>query len=184
MLVVLASKSPRRREILTFAGIPHIVRAADVVEVRAAHELAADYVRRLAVDKARAIEPGPDEIVLAADTTVVVGEDVILEKPTDDEDARRMIALLAGRTHRVLTGFCLRTKSREVVDAAATKVQFARLTDEEIDQYIASGESMDKAGAYAIQGQAAKFVESIDGCYFNVMGLPISLVYRRLKEFQ
>jgi septum formation protein len=95
-----------------------------------------------------------------------------------------MIELLSGRTHRVLTGVCLRDQTREVVDLASTKVRFAELTPVEIDEYVASGESMDKAGGYAIQGQAAKFVESIDGCYFNVMGLPLSLVYRHLKKFQ
>lgn len=182
MLVVLASKSPRRREILTFSGIPFVVRAADVEEIRAPGEAAADYVRRLALDKARAVEPGEGEVVLAADTTVVVG-DAVLEKPVDAGDARRMVHLLAGNVHEVLTGFCLRTQSKEIVDVATTRVRFIPMSDAEIDEYVASGESMDKAGAYAIQGRAAKFVESIEGCYFNVMGLPLSLVYRQLKQF-
>jgi septum formation protein len=182
-LVVLASKSPRRREILSFAGIPFVVRAADVPEILGEAESATDYVKRLAVDKARAIEAGADEVILSADTTVVVDR-AILEKPIDRADARRMIESLSGRTHRVLTGICLRNHAREVVDIASTEVRFAELTALEIDRYVATGESMDKAGGYAIQGQAAKFVESIDGCYFNVMGLPISLVYRHLKGFQ
>ncbi|HEY3739541.1 MAG TPA: Maf family protein [Bryobacteraceae bacterium] len=187
MLVVLASKSPRRREILTFAGIPFVVREADVEEVRAAGERAADYVRRLARDKSRAVEMGAGEVVLAADTTVVVddpqGNEIVLEKPVDADDARRMLHLLEGRVHRVLTGVCLRHSSKEIVDVATTLVRFVPMTASEIDEYVASGESMDKAGAYAIQGRAAKFVDSVDGCYFNVMGLPISVVYRLLKKF-
>jgi septum formation protein len=193
LVVVLASKSPRRREILSFAGIPFFVRPADILEIRAPNESAIDYVKRLALDKARAIETvAPDEVILSADTTVVVDnpigdlhhDELILEKPTDSADARRMIELLSGRSHRVLTGICLRNRTREIVDFASTTVRFAQLTPLEVDQFIATGESMDKAGGYAIQGQAAKFVESIDGCYFNVMGLPISLVYRHLKRFQ
>ena len=183
MAVVLASQSPRRREILTFAGIPFTVRVAGVPEIRASGEQAADYVKRLATDKARAVECGPGEVVLGADTTVVVDR-TVLEKPVDASDARRMIGLLAGRSHRVLTGICLRGDGIEVVDISATTVRFAPLTTAEIDTYVSSGEPMDKAGGYAIQGLAAKFVESIDGCYFNVMGLPVSLVYRHLKRFQ
>lgn len=186
MTVVLASQSPRRRELLTLAGIPFVVRVAGVPELHREGELAAEYVKRLAVDKARAIAQSPGEIVIAADTTVVLGTDseTILEKPTDAEDARRMISLLSGRSHRVLTGICLKGSSVEVVDIALTRVRFSALSEQEIDDYVASGEPMDKAGGYAIQGLAAKFVESIDGCYFNVMGLPLSLVYRHLKRFQ
>ena len=186
-MVVLASQSPRRRELLALAGIPFAVRVAGVPEIRADNELAVDYVKRLAVDKARAIEPAPGEVVLAADTTVVIDtdqEEIVLEKPANSADARRMMELLSGRAHRVLTGICLRSGSLELVDVALTKVRFSPLTAQEIDDYIASGEPMDKAGGYAIQGRAAKFVESIDGCYFNVMGLPVSLVYRHLKRFQ
>ena len=185
MTVVLASQSPRRRELLTLAGIPFVVRVAGVREVHRAGELASEYVKRLAVEKARAIEQSPGEIVLAADTTVVLGTDneTVLEKPADAEDARRMMALLSGRSHRVLTGICLKGTSVEVVDLAMTRVRFSALSEKEIEDYVASGEPMDKAGGYAIQGLAAKFVESIDGCYFNVMGLPLSLVYRHLKRF-
>lgn len=186
-MVVLASQSPRRRELLTLAGIPFVVRVAGVPEVHKPGELAADYVQRLAVDKARAIEQGPGEIVLAADTTVVVDaeRETVLEKPADAAEARRMMALLSGRAHRVLTGICLRgADGTEVVDVALTLVRFSALSDQEIDDYVASGEPMDKAGGYAIQGRAATFVESIEGCYFNVMGLPVSLVYRHLKGFQ
>ena len=188
MIVVLASQSPRRREILTFAGIPFVVRAAGVPEVRATGENAADYVKRLALEKARAIDCRDGEVVLAADTTVVVdgecGEEIVLEKPADAAAARRMMELLSARTHRVLTGICLRGDGDEVVDGALTRVRFSFVTSGEIDEYVASGEPMDKAGGYAIQGLASKFVESIDGCYFNVMGLPVSLVYRHLRNFQ
>ena len=122
----------------------------------------------------------PGEIILAADTTVVV-EDQLLEKPRDAADAARMLALLSGREHEVITGICLRTDLRTTVDAAVTRVRFAALTQQEIDTYLASGEPMDKAGAYAIQGLASKFIERVEGCYFNVVGLPIALVYRHLK---
>ena len=188
VMVVLASQSPRRRELLTLAGIPFVVRVAGVAEIRSQSELASDYVKRLALEKARAIEYSPGELILAADTTVVVDnghlEEVVLEKPTDRADARRMMELLSGRTHRVLTGICLRGEGVDLVDVALTMVRFAPLSPIEIDEYVDSGEPMDKAGGYAIQGRAAKFVESIEGCYFNVMGLPISLVYQHLKRFQ
>ena len=187
-MVVLASQSPRRRELLTLAGIPFVVRVTGVAEIRSAGELASDYVKRLAFEKARAIEYGPSELVLAADTTVVLDnghlEEVVLEKPVDKADARRMMELLSGRAHRVLTGICLRGDGVDLVDVALTTVRFAPLSSIEIEEYVDSGEPMDKAGGYTIQGRAAKFVESIEGCYFNVMGLPISLVYRHLKRFQ
>jgi septum formation protein len=138
-------------------------------------------VRRLAREKALAIDAAPGEIVLAADTTVVAhGE--LLAKPADAADARRMLALLSGRRHEVLTGICLRRGEQVLCDHASTAVWFAPLSAAEIEEYVASGEPMDKAGAYAIQGLASKFVERIDGCYFNVMGLPIAMVYRHLKD--
>jgi septum formation protein len=181
-MLVLASKSPRRAEILRAAGLPFVVRPADVHEQRRAGESPANYARRLAIDKAAAVEIAAGEVVLAADTIVVV-DDVVLEKPYDDADARRMLALLSGRTHEVITGVCLRFGLRSVVDAAVTRVAFAPLTPEEIDAYVASGEPMDKAGAYAIQGLASKFIERIEGDYFNVVGLPVALVYRHLRQF-
>jgi septum formation protein len=180
-VLVLASNSPRRREILTAAGLPFIVRAPSILEQRGAHESALDYVRRLAEEKASAVPLNPGEIVLAADTVVVLDDDV-LEKPRDQADAIRMLALLSGHEHHVISGICLRTASRTLVDAASTQVRFVKLTAEEIADYAASGEPMDKAGGYAIQGLASKFVERIDGCYFNVMGLPIALVYTHLTR--
>ena len=122
------------------------------------------------------------EIVLGADTTVVLGSD-ILGKPEDDADATRMLRALSGRKHEVITGICLKRGQVFVRDYASTSVWFAPLTDEEIAEYVASGEPMDKAGAYGIQGHASKFIERIDGSYSNVVGLPVNLVYKRLREF-
>jgi len=183
-MLVLASRSPRRREILRQAGIPFVVRPMEVDETPLPGESARDYVTRIAREKAGAAVAGlpvDGEIVLAADTTVVVqGE--ILAKPLDAADARRMLHLLSGQRHEVLTGICLRSASRVIEDCAETSVWFAPLSPREIADYAASGEPMDKAGAYAIQGLASKFIRRIEGCYFNVMGLPVALVYRHLRE--
>jgi len=135
---------------------------------------------RLAEEKALAVEADPTETVLGADTTVVIGGE-LLAKPEDTADACRMLERLAGRCHRVLTGICLLRGGRLIRDCAITSVWFCPLTAAEIQEYAASGEPMDKAGGYAIQGLASKFVEKIDGCYFNVVGLPIALVYKHLK---
>ena len=178
---MLASRSPRRREILRQAGIPFVVRPMEVDETPCPGEAAGDYAMRIAREKAGAAVASPGEIVLAADTTVLIhGE--ILGKPLDAADARRMLRLLSGQRHTVLTGICLRSASRIVEDCAETSVWFAPLSSQEIEDYAASGEPMDKAGAYAIQGLASKFIERIEGCYFNVMGLPVALVYRHLRE--
>ena len=179
-MLVLASQSPRRREILRLAGIPFTVRVGDVDESVLDGESPADYVQRLAAAKACAVEAGPGETVLGADTTVVIDGE-ILAKPADADDARRMLARLSGRRHEVLTGVCLRRGVTATCEFVTTGVVFATLTAAEIDEYVASGEPMDKAGAYAIQGLASKFVERIEGDYFNVMGLPVALVYRRLR---
>jgi septum formation protein len=180
-MLVLASQSPRRREILRQAGIPFTVRVADVDESVRTAESPAEYVQRLAAAKAYAIEAADAETVLGADTTVVIDGE-ILAKPADAADARRMLTRLSGRRHEVLTGICLRRGARATRDYVTTGVVFATLSDAEIDEYVASGEPMDKAGAYAIQGLASKFVERIDGDYFNVMGLPVALVYRLLRD--
>ncbi len=182
-MLVLASQSPRRAEILRNAGIPFTVRVAEVDETPLEAERPGPYVRRLAEAKARAIDAAPDEIVLAADTTVVAAGE-ILAKPADAADARRMLRLLSGRRHEVLTGICLRRGADAIRDHASTAVWFAPLADSEIEEYAASGEPMDKAGAYAIQGLASKFVERIEGCYFNVMGLPVAMVWRHLKSLR
>jgi septum formation protein len=179
--LILASQSPRRRELLTVAGLEFSVRVRPVPEMRREGEPPERYVSRLAREKAEAVWNGArDEIVLGADTVVVVDERV-LEKPIDPADARGMLRLLSGRTHVVMTGICLRHAGGVVVDCASTGVHFVPLEDHEIDDYVASGEPMDKAGAYAIQGLASKFVDSVEGCYFNVIGLPLALVYRHWK---
>ena len=181
--LVLASQSPRRRELLATAGIQFTVRAADVEEIRAPGEPPEEYARRLARAKAEAAWQGREEIVLGADTIVVLGPEV-LEKPRDAANARAMLRRLSGREHTVITAICLRHPGGAEVDSTATRVRFAPLTDAEIDAYVASGEPMDKAGAYAIQGLASKFVERVEGCYFNVIGLPLSQVYRYLKSLE
>jgi septum formation protein len=179
--LILASQSPRRSELLATAGFRFSVRARPVEEARASGESPVDYARRLAQSKAEAVWDDADEIVLGADTVVVV-DGRVLEKPAHESDARDMLHLLSGSEHVVITGICLRHAGGAIVDHASTQVRFSSMTAAEIDEYVATGEPMDKAGAYGIQGLASKFVERIDGCYFNVMGLPISLVYRHLKH--
>ncbi len=178
-MLVLASASPRRREILNSAGIPCSVRPAEVDESRLAGETPGDYVRRLAEAKARAVQQ-PGETVLGADTVVVI-DGRILGKPRDAADAARMLRLLSGRVHDVITGVCLLRGEECQNVSETTKVRFRELSDSEIDSYVLTDEPLDKAGAYGIQGVASKFVERIEGCYFNVVGLPISRVYRLLR---
>jgi septum formation protein len=183
-MLVLASRSPRRREILQQAGIPFIVRPIEIDETPLPGETARNYVTRIAREKAGAATAGlmvTGDIVLTADTTVVV-QDEILGKPSDAADARRMLRTLSGRRHEVLTGNCLRSAGHVIEDCAETSVWFVPLSSAEIQEYVASGEPMDKAGGYAIQGLASKFIQRIEGCYFNVMGLPIAMVYRHLRE--
>jgi septum formation protein len=183
-MLVLASRSPRRREILQQAGIPFIVRPIEIDETPLPGETARNYVTRIAREKAGAATAGlmvTGDIVLTADTTVVV-QDEILGKPSDAADARRMLRTLSGRRHEVLTGICLRSAGHVIEDCAETSVWFVPLSSAEIQEYVASGEPMDKAGGYAIQGLASKFIQRIEGCYFNVMGLPIAMVYRHLRE--
>ena len=181
-MLVLASSSPRRKDILTAAGLPFVARPPHIPEERLTGESPEDYVHRLAEQKAEAVHAGPGEVVLAADTIVVLDHHV-LEKPRDPPDARRMLEILSGREHEVITGICIRNSTAKITDRSVTKVRFAPLSAEEIDNYVATGEPMDKAGAYAIQGRASIFVERMEGCYFNVMGLPIALVYQHLKSF-
>ncbi|HLH44266.1 MAG TPA: Maf family protein [Bryobacteraceae bacterium] len=183
MDLVLASQSPRRAELLRNAGFRFQVRSKPVEEVRRAGEAPRDYAMRLARDKANAAWESREEIVLGADTIVRLGKQV-LEKPADQEEARSMLAALSGRIHTVITGICFRHAGGETVDCESTRVWFSRLDSEEIAAYVASGEPMDKAGAYAIQGLASKFVQRIEGCYFNVMGLPVPRVYRRWKRLR
>lgn len=178
--LILASQSPRRSELLRTAGFQFTVRAGSVEEVRAHGEDPRAYVTRLARAKAEASYRDDNEIVLGADTVVVLG-DRVLEKPHHTAAAKAMLRALSCREHVVLTGICLKHRGGAIVDCESTRVSFIELDEREIEEYVASGEPMDKAGAYAIQGLASKFVDRIEGCYFNVMGLPLALVYRHLK---
>jgi len=247
-MIVLASQSPRRADLLRNANIEFEVVPAHVPEEHRVGESAEAYVQRLARDKALAVlKARPEAVVLGADTTVVVdlaltagapslcaypsvvaqlahtplkpaeglnglpdrdpdlnrppapilppnsvaqmwatAKEIILEKPKDAEDAKRMLRLLSGRPHRVMTGVCLAWNdngaSKCDVRVQGTVVRFSALSEQEIADYISTGEPMDKAGAYGIQGIASRWIEELDGCYFSVMGLPVPLVYRMLRE--
>jgi septum formation protein len=181
MRLILASASPRRADLLREAGYVFEVEPADVDESELAGEPPAAYVVRVAGMKARAIAARhPDEMILAADTTVVV-DGAMLAKPAGDADAARMLGLLSGRTHEVLTGVVMVRAGRESSAVVGTRVRFRPLTAAEIAWYVASGEPKVKAGAYGVQGLAARFVESVDGSYSNVVGLPVGEV-RALLE--
>jgi len=188
MKIILASASPRRAEILRNAAIPFETLAEIVDESRRPGELRADYIRRLALAKARAAagvqrDPG-DSLFIGADTVVIAGDE-ILGKPESADDARRMLRLLSGVTHEVHTGLALirRPGAMEAIVEETTRVTFAPLSDGEIEAYIATNEPFDKAGAYGIQGIGGRFVTRIEGCYFNVMGLPLARLWSLLREF-
>jgi septum formation protein len=180
--LVLASRSPRRAELLKAAGIPFVVRVADIDETALPGEMPRDYVLRLAKEKARAVPAADSETVLAADTTVVLDTE-ILGKPEDTADAIRMLTALAGRRHDVLTGLSIMRGGELLAsEVASTGVWLGPVNAVEIAEYVASGEPMDKAGAYAIQGIASRWIARIDGSYTNVVGLPVELVHRLLRE--
>jgi len=181
MVLVLASASPRRAELLRNAGIRFTARATEIPERQRRGESPKTFALRLAREKARAIfARHPLRIVLGADTIVVIAGRV-LGKPRNRRDARRMLRLLSGGTHQVSTAVCLAGPGFEDARAETTRVTMRELSETEIRDYVASGEPMDKAGAYAIQGLASRFVSRIEGCYFNVVGLPVPLVYRMLR---
>jgi septum formation protein len=207
-MLVLASASPRRQDLLRNANIAFTVQAADIDETPFPGESPHECAERLAQEKALAVwRTRPRDFVLGADTIVVVDE-TILGKPVDAEDAARMLRLLSGRVHRVITGVCvvqtvasrgslkdsapsptsfkvLRTENRELRTASETTlVTMSELSDDAIRDYVASGEPMDKAGAYAIQGCASRWIPRIEGDYSNVVGLPVALVYRMLSQLQ
>jgi septum formation protein len=187
--LVLASASPRRRELLTQAGYAFEVQPAHVNEDLRPGEEAIAYVVRLAREKALCVlaemsskDPAPPQVVvLGADTTVTL-DNHILAKPEDAADATRMLRMLSGRSHRVITGVAIATEKGVEVAAEVTGVQFRTLSDQEIAAYVATGEPMDKAGSYGIQGLAAKWIPRVEGCYFNVVGLPLALVATMLEE--
>jgi septum formation protein len=187
--LILASASPRRRELLAQAGYTFEVQPAHVNEDLRPDEDPIAYVVRLAREKAQSVfaeisstgPASPPAVVLGADTTVTL-DSHILAKPEDAADAARMLGLLSGRTHRVITGVALASAKGIEVAAEVTGVQFLTLSDDEIAAYVATGEPMDKAGAYGIQGFAAKWIPRIEGCYFNVVGLPLALVNTMLES--
>jgi septum formation protein len=186
-MLILASASPRRRELLAQAGFTFEVHPAHIPEDPHPNEDPISYVIRLAREKAQSVfaefsskGPAPPQVV-GADTTVTL-DNQILGKTENPADAARMLRLLSGRTHRVITGVALVTAERTQVASEATAVKFLTLSDQEIAAYIATGEPMDKAGAYAIQGRAARWIPRIEGDYFNVVGLPIALVTTMLES--
>ncbi|MGH9469352.1 MAG: Maf family protein [Terriglobia bacterium] len=183
--LILASRSPRRAELLKNAGVDFTIRAADLDETRLAGESAEEYVCRLAREKALRVSrfAPPGSLVLGADTAVAIAGRVF-GKPANAADAIQMLRLLSGATHRVLTGFCI-VQTSEKVEALrheSTAVTFRPLTQEEIERYVASGEPLDKAGAYAIQGAASSFVTRVNGSIPNVVGLPVGSVIEALKK--
>jgi septum formation protein len=198
-MLVLASASPRRQELLRNAGIPFTVQSADIDETPRGGEPPRECAKRLAREKALAVwRSRPRDLVLGADTIVVVDE-IILGKPVNADDAARMLRLLSGRMHRVTTGVCLvgalaskaarpsderpKAEKEELrTTSETTLVTMSALSDDEIRGYVATGEPMDKAGAYAIQGMASRWIPRIQGDYSNVVGLPVALVYRMLRE--
>jgi septum formation protein len=183
MSLILASSSPRRQELLRHANIPFEVRIPEVDETPRPGEVHVAFARRMAREKARYVfRKQPMDVVLAADTIVVVGDEM-LGKPVDAADAARMLCLLSGRAHQVITAIYLLGPGLEEVRTETTNVFMTELTEDEILAYVSTLEPMDKAGAYAIQGIASRWVTKIEGCYFNVVGLPVPLLYRTLKEY-
>jgi septum formation protein len=185
-MLVLASASPRRQELLRAAGISFTVQPADVDETSLAGESARECAERLAREKALVVSrTRPEDLILGADTIVVVDE-AILGKPIDADDAVRMLRLLSGRVHQVITGVCFvePAAAGQIARTASetTLVMMSEVSDGEIRAYVATGEPMDKAGAYAIQGIASRWIPRIEGDYSNVVGLPVALVYRMLRE--
>lgn len=182
--VILASASPRRATLLHNLGLDFMTIPASIDESILPHENPADAVMRIAAAKAQAISDSyPDAVVIAADTMVVC-KGQILGKPVDDREAYAMLSTLSGNVHEVITGLCVLNSSCAIkdIDYENTRVFFHEIDSEEIEAYIASGEPQDKAGAYGIQGRAAIFVASLEGCYYNVVGLPLSRLYLMLKR--
>lgn len=190
-MLILASASPRRRELLSQAGLTFRVESADIDEAMQMGESASTYVQRLAVEKAEAVwarykdvdDDGDPVTVLGADTTVVCQGEV-LGKPVDQAEARRMLEQLSGRTHQVLTGIAAISRRVTVSEVEVTQVFFDLISEQEMRTYLASGEPLDKAGGYGIQGYAARWIPRIEGCYFNVVGLPLARTMELLAKAQ
>jgi septum formation protein len=184
MKFILASSSPRRRELLASIGLTFDVIPSHVPEVRDEHESPEEYVARLSREKAQAVASRyPNDWIIAADTTVLLGEQ-LLEKPADDADARRMLATIAGRTHIVYTGVTLQNVSAGWCETriAESEVRMLPLSSKDIAWYVETGEPLDKAGAYAVQGIGAMFIDSIHGSYTNVVGLPLATLFQMLRK--
>ena len=181
MNVILASQSPRRRELLSLFDFPFTVKVSGADENMDLRNDPAQEVARVSRLKAEGVERGPEDVVIAADT-IVVCSGYVLGKPVDEEDAFQMLALLSGRLHEVMTGVTVLYGDKAITHTEITQVGFRNLTEEEIHRYIATGEPMDKAGSYGIQGRASLFVERIIGDYFNVVGLPVCRLGQLLRE--
>ena len=182
-MLILTSQSPRRKELLAHLNMPFTVRVADIDEAMDPAKPPAEEVARVSLAKALAIPREEADTVIAADTIVVL-DDKVLGKPVDKADARAMLSALSGRTHQVMTGVTVLKGSRSLTHTEITEVYFRTLSQEEIDRYVESGEPMDKAGSYGIQGGASLFVEKLHGDYYNVMGLPVCRLWLMLEDFQ
>ena len=182
MELILGSQSPRRRELLGLTGLDFTVRVADIDETMDADKAPFDEVARVSREKAMAVARKPGDVVIAADTIVVCGGKV-LGKPRNEEDAFRILSLLSGRDHEVMTGMTVLRGDEIVTHTEVTKIHFRQLHPDEIRAYIATGEPMDKAGAYGIQGGAALFADQMEGDYYNVMGLPVCRLAMILRSF-
>lgn len=180
--LILASQSPRRRELLEKCGIPFTCEPADIDETIDDSRDLSEEIRRLSLAKAAVIlKKHPDAVVVGSDTIVAV-DGKVLGKPKDRDEARKMLKMLSGHTHQVITGLSVLSSRRQFQDVSISHVTFAPLSDDEIGAYVSSGECDDKAGAYAIQGGAGKFITNIDGDYYAIMGLPLNSVYEELKN--
>ena len=181
MNLILASQSPRRRELLGLFRLPFTVRVADIDETMDAAKAPYDEVGRVSRLKAEATPHGSDDVVIAADT-IVVCENTVLGKPHSEEEAKQMLRLLSGRDHQVMTGLTVICGQKTVTVTEVTDIHFRELSDKEISDYVATGEPMDKAGSYGIQGGAALFAEKMVGDYYNVMGLPVCKLWQTLHQ--
>ena len=181
MQLILASASPRRKELLGLYGIPFTVRAADIDETMDPDKPPFDEVARLSREKALAVPREPEDVVVAADT-IVVCDGIVLGKPRDEAQAIEMLSLLSGRAHQVMTGCTVLRGQKEEAFTEVTDIHFRPLSPGEIRRYVATGEPMDKAGAYGIQGGAALFCQRMEGDYYNVMGLPVCALGQVLKQ--
>ncbi|MBO5953840.1 MAG: septum formation inhibitor Maf [Oscillospiraceae bacterium] len=181
MQLILASQSPRRKELLGLFHIPFVIRASDIDEAMDPKKAPAHEVARVSRAKAEATPRAPEDVVIAADTVVVLGG-TVLGKPADEADAIRMLTALSGRDHQVMTGVTVLRGDTALVHTEITDIHFRPLSRQEIARYVATGEPMDKAGAYGIQGGAALFAEKMHGDYYNVMGLPVCALWKMLQQ--